>query len=73
MLYRMLLMLLTHAEGAILHISIHTDTVIAANGVLTVRIHITDKCTQITLIDVWEWKIQNLKLSFHSYVLIHVL
>ena len=48
----MLQMLLTHAEGVIFHIAIRTDTVIAADSVLTVCIHITDKHTQITLIDI---------------------
>ena len=49
---------LTHAEGAILHIAILTDTVIATNGILTVCIHITHVGTKITFINIWEWKLR---------------
>ena len=65
----MLQMLLTHAEGVIFHIAIRTDTVIAADSVLTVCIHITDKHTQITLIDIWEWKIQSCMETLILYVI----
>ena len=50
---------LTHAEGSISSVAVHTDTVVAAYGVLTVGIHITHIGTKNTFINIWEWEIQN--------------
>ena len=48
--------LLTHAEGAIFDVAVHTDTVVAAYGVLTVCIHITHVGSKNTFINIWEWR-----------------
>ena len=42
----------THAEGAVFQVAIHTDTVIATNGIITVSIRITDVCPKSTFIDI---------------------